>query len=332
MSARTSSPFSAKASPRDTAARRRTGKHRLGRSDLWPLLKQAVSDWLDHNDSRLAASLACYTLLSIAPLVILSVAVAGLAFGDKAARGEIAGQIGGVVGADAAHAIEAIVFNAKTPTSGVVGTIVGIVVLVFGASGVFAELQSALNTIWGVAPKPGRGVIGIVRDRFFSFAMVVAVAFLLLVSLLVSTALAAGEKFFSGYLAGGGVLWEILNFAVALGVSTLLFAAVFKVVPEAKIKWRSVWLGALVTALLFSLGKLLLGLYIGRSSVTSSYGPAGSLVALVIWIYYTSQIVFFGAELTQAGARRTEGRVEPDENAVAVQARAPTAPAPPSSS
>jgi membrane protein len=283
------------------------------------MLKETVGDWNDHNASRLAASLACYTLLSIAPLVVLSVAVAGLAFGDKAARGEIAGEIGSVVGADAAHAIEAIVFNAKTPTSGIIGTVVGVVVLLFGASGVFGELQSALNAIWGVAPKPGRGFMGIVRDRFFSFAMVLAVAFLLLVSLVVSAGLAAAGKFFAEYLPGGAGVWQVVNFAVSLGITTLLFALIFKFVPEAEIAWKDVGIGALVTALLFSLGKLLVGLYIGRSSVASSFGAAGSLVALVIWVYYSSQIIFLGAEFTQVYARRRSGRVKPTENAVAVE-------------
>jgi membrane protein len=286
---------------------------------VWPLLKETVERWSQDNASRLAASLACYTLLSIAPLVVLAVAVAGFAFGDAAARGEIAGEIGAVVGADAAHAIQAIVVNAKTPTSGVFGSIVGIAVLVFGASGVFGELQSALNVIWGVAPKPGRGLRGIVRDRFFSFAMVWTVAFLLLVSLIVSAALAAVGKFFADKLPGGTAVWQAVNFTVAVGITTLLFAVIFKVVPDAEIEWRDVWLGAFVTALLFDLGKLLLALYIGRSSVTSTFGAAGSLVALVIWVYYTSQIVFLGGEFTHAYALRVRGRIPPDKNAVAVR-------------
>lgn len=282
------------------------------------MLRQTVVDWDAHNASRLAASLACYTLLSIAPLVILSVAIAGLAFGDQAARGEIAAQIGSVVGSNAAHSIEAIVVSARAPSSGIVGTIVGIVILLFGASGVFNELQSALNTIWGVAPKPGRGFGGLVRDRFFSFAMVVAVAFLLLASLLVSAALEAVGKFFAHSLPGGAALWLVANFVVSLATTTILFALIFKVVPEAEVEWRDVIVGALVTSVLFALGKWLVGLYIGRSSVTSSFGAAGSLVALVIWVYYSSQIVFLGAEFTQVYARRFGGRIRPLGDAVAV--------------
>jgi membrane protein len=303
----------------------RTSPEKKGRSrrrpsgrELLLVLKNTVHDWSAHNASRLAASLACYTLLSIAPLVVLSVAIAGLAFGEQAARGEIAGEIGKVVGPSAAQAIQAVVVNAKEPTSGLVSTVVGLTVLLFGASGVFTELQSALNTIWGVTPKPGRGLRGIVRDRFLSFAMVLTVAFLLLVSLVVSAALAATGKFFEHYLPGGDAVWQVLNFLVSALVAAFVFALIFEVVPDVKVPWRDVAPGALVTSLLFSAGKFALSLYIGRSSVTSSYGAAGSLVALVIWVYYSSQIVFLGAEFTQTWARRIGGEVRPSDNAIAV--------------
>ncbi len=299
-----------------------SGRH-FGLRDLWPTLKQTVKDWDAHNASRLAAALACYTLLSMAPLVVLAVAVAGLAFGDQAARGQISAEIGSVVGASAADAIQALVVNARAPSAGIVGTVVGIVILFFGASGVFNELQSALNTIWGVEPKQGRGFAGLVRDRFFSFAMVVAVAFLLLASLLVSAGLEATGKFFAQALPGGATVWLIANFVVSLGATTLLFALVFKVVPEATIQWRDVIVGAFITSLLFALGKWGLGLYIGRSSVTSSFGAAGSLVALILWIYYSSQIVFLGAEFTQVYARRFGGRIQPAKDAVAVVGPSP---------
>jgi membrane protein len=288
------------------------------------LLPQAYRQWRDHNASRLAASLCCYAILSCAPLVVLSVALAGWVFGDRAGRGEIAGQIGAVVGGDAAHALEAIVFHAKEPASGIVATIAGLGVLVFGASGAFVELQSALNAIWGVAPRPGRGFGGVVRDRFFSFGMVMAVAFLLLSSLVVSAALAAAGKFVSAHAPGGATLAEAINLVASLGIVALLFALVFKVVPQAAIDWRDVWPGAVLTAVLFSLGKLLLAAYVGHSSVTSAYGAAGSLVALVLWVYYTSQILFFGAEFTRAHARRAGREVRPSESAVLV-APAPAA-------
>lgn len=297
----------------------RNSRRRLHMRDWVSLVKQTVHDWCAHNASRLAASLACYTLLSIAPLVVLSVAVAGLVFGDKAARGEIAGQIGSVVGPSAAQAIQSLVLNAREPRSGLVSTIVGLVVLLFGASGAFTELQSALDTIWGVAPRPGRGLRGLVRDCFFSFAMVLTVAFLLLVSLVVSAGLAATGKFFEEYLPGGDALWQVVSVAASVILAAIVFALIYKVVPDAKVSWRDVIPGAFVTSLLFSAGKFALSIYIGRSSVTSSYGAAGSLVALVIWVFYSSQIVFLGAEFTQVYARRRGGRIRPSPNAVGVE-------------
>jgi membrane protein len=284
--------------------------------DAWAVIKETASDWSEDDAARLAASLAYYTLLSIAPLIVLAVAIAGLVFGEDAARGQIASQIGALVGTQAAQAIEAIARNANAPETGVVSSLIGIVVLLFGASGVFGELQSSLNAIWEVEPKPGRGVLGIVKDRFFSFTMVVGVAFLLLVSLVLSAAVAALGSYLSGALPGGEALWTVLNLALSIAIVTLLFALVFKVVPDVEIRWRDVWVGAFVTALLFSLGKFLIGLYLGKSSFTSSYGAAGSVVALVVWVYYTSQIVFLGAEFTQVYARRFGSRIMPSEKAV----------------
>ena len=281
-----------------------SSRRRVSPRAIWSLIKDTVKDWDAHNASRLAASLACYTLLSIAPLIVLSIALAGWVFGEQAARGEISAQIGHVVGPSAANAIQAIVVNARPAAAARGGTLVGLAILLVGASGVFHELQSALNTIWSVDPQPGRGLLGVLRHRVLSFAMVLAVAFLLLVSLLVSAALEAAGKFFAQSLAGGATVWLIVNFVISLAITSLLFALIFKVVPEISIRWRDVILGAVVTALLFDLGKWVLGLYIGRSSITSSFGAAGSLAALVIWVYYSSQIVFLGAEFTQVYSRR----------------------------
>ena len=283
---------------------------------MWSLLKETISDWSDDSAARLAAALAYYTLLSIAPMVVLAVAIAGLAFGDEAARGQISQQIGAVVGGQAAEAVEAIARNARAPDTGVLSSVLGVIVLLFGASGVFGELQSSLDTIWEVQPKPGRGILGVIKDRFFSFTMVLGVAFLLLVSLVLSTALSALGRYLSGALPGGAMLWTALNFVLSLGLITLLFALIFKVVPDAEIRWRDVWVGALVTAALFTVGKLLIGLYLGRSTFASSYGAAGSVVALVVWVYYSSQIVFLGAEFTQVYARRFGSRIKPSDNAV----------------
>jgi membrane protein len=290
------------------------------------MLKDTGKDWLEDNAPRLAASLALYTLMSIAPLLIFAVSVAGLVFGEEAARGQIAGQLAGLLGEKGAVAVQAILANAKTPSSGVVGTVVGLALALFGASGVFGELQGTLNTIWDVESRPGRGVRGFVRDRFFSFTLVLGVAFLLLVSLVLSAALSAVGAYFSQTLPGGTTLWQVLNFLISLGVTSLLFALIYKVVPDVTIQWRDVWVGAIATALLFALGKLAIGLYVGRSSVASPFGAAGSVVALVVWVYYSAQILFFGAEFTQVYARRRGARIEPTKNAVPIQRRLEIAP------
>ncbi|MEP7053268.1 MAG: YihY/virulence factor BrkB family protein [Pseudomonadota bacterium] len=287
------------------------------------VIKETLTAWDEDNVTRLAASLAYFTLLSIAPLIILAVAVAGLAFGEEAARQHIAGELSGVVGRGAAGAIESIAKNARAPGSGVFSVIVGLIVLLFGASGVFGELQSALNTVWEVAPKPGRGVLGIVKDRFFSFTMVVGVAFLLLVSLIVSAALTWVGQAFASSLPGGAAVWQVLNFCISLAVVTALFALMFKTVPEAHIQWRDVWVGSAVTAVLFTLGKFGLGIYLGSAGVSSAYGAAGSIVALVIWVYYSSQVLLLGAEFTQVYALRYGSRITPDDHAVPLEKAEP---------
>jgi len=280
------------------------------------LVKTTATDFMDDNAPRLAAALAYYALLSLAPLIVLALAIAGLLVDEEAARGSIARELSGLVGTAGGQAIESIVRNAKAPTAGIVSTVLGVVVLLFGASGVFGELEAALDTIWEVAPRPGRGIGGLIRDRLFSFAMVMGVAFLLLVSLIMSAALAAMGRLLSGALPGGEVAWQGVNFVLSLGVVTGLFALTFKTVPHAKVAWRDVWIGAFVTALLFTFGKLLIGLYLGKTSFSSAYGAAGSLVLLVIWVYYSASILLLGAEFTQAYAAEYGSRIEPSEGAV----------------
>lgn len=286
---------------------------------VWQVLKETGTAWDEDNVTRLAASLAYYTLLSIAPLIILAVAVTGLAFGEEAARQHIAGEIAGVVGAGAADAIQSIAKNAHTPGTGVLSVAVGLLVLLFGASGVFGELQSALNTVWDVAPKPGRGIWGVVKDRFFSFTLVVGVAFLLLVSLVVSAGLTWVGQVFEQTLPGGAIVWQVLNFGISFAVVTALFALMFKKLPDVNIKWRDVWVGSAVTAALFTLGKFGLGIYLGSAGVSSAYGAAGSIVALVIWVYYSAQVLLIGAEFTEVYARRFGSQITPDDKAVAVE-------------
>jgi membrane protein len=295
-------------------ARARSGST-LGK--VWALLKETGKDFVDDNATSLAGSLAYFTLLSLAPLIVIALAIAGLAVDQEATRDQLSEQLGAVVGPQGASAVDAIVENARTPSAGIVSSVLGVVVLLFGASGVFGELQSALNKIWEVEPKPGRGLWGTIRDRLFSFAMVMGVAFLLLVSLLLSTALAAVGRFLEQSLPGGEPLWQVVNFVLSLSIVSALFAVTFKVVPDAKVRWRDVWMGAVVTAFLFSVGKFLIGLYLGKSSVASSYGAAGSLVLLVIWVYYSAAILFLGAEFTQVYAKRFGTNIRPSSNAVA---------------
>jgi len=289
------------------------------------LVRQTASDWIDDHAPRLAAALAYYALLSLAPLIVVALAVASFAFDEEAARGGIARELGGLVGSAGAEAIQNIVKNAKAPAAGIVSSVIGGIVLLFGASGVFGELEAALDTIWEVKPREGQGIRGLIRERLFSFAMVMGVAFLLLVSLVVSTALAALGRFLSGALPGGEAVWQVLNFVISLGVVTCLFAVTFKTVPHARVAWRDVWIGSFVTALLFTLGKLLIGLYLGRASVSSGYGAAGSLVVLVIWVYYSASILLFGAEFTQVYAATYGSRIQPADNAVPLHPSAQTA-------
>jgi membrane protein len=285
-------------------------------TSAWSLVKRTVDEAGEDKIPRMAAALSYYTVLSLSPLLVVAIAVAGIVFGEDAARGQIAQQLQQVFGPEAGEAIQAMIVHAKKPSSGIIGTVVGGIVLLLGASGVFGELQESLNTIWEVAPRPNRGILGIVKDRFFSFTMVLGVAFLLLVSLLVSAGLAALGTWFSAQFAGVEWIWQVVNFAVSLGIITLLFALVFKVVPDVKIALKDVWMGAAVTAALFSLGKFLIGYYVGKAGVASPFGAAGSLMVIVIWVYYSAHILFIGAEFTQVHARASGARIEPDRDAV----------------
>jgi len=283
--------------------------------EAWPVLKQTVSEWVDDKAPQLGAALAFYSILSLAPLLVIVITIAGAVFGADAAQSEIVAQMERLVGRDGAEAVEEMIAHAQQPETGVTASVVGVVTLLLGASGVFGQLQDTLNTIWNVKPKPGRGIGGFLRDRFLSFAMVLGTGFLLLVSLVLSATLASLGKFLSGLLPGAETLWLIVNEIVSFAVIAVLFGLIFKLVPDVKTSWKDIWVGAALTALLFTVGKFVLGLYLGRQSVGSAYGAAGSFVVLVIWIYYSAQILFFGAELTQVYAQRYGSRIVPDENA-----------------
>src|SRR5437868_557136 len=290
----------------------------MNAKEIWELLKETFSDWNEDKAPRLAAALAYYTLFSIAPLLFIVIAIAGLVFGREAVQGQIQTQIQGLVGEQAATTIQSMVQGANKPSSSIIATVIGIVTLVFGAAGLFGQLQDALNTIWEVQPKPGRSFLDTLKERFLPFTMILGVGFLLLVSLVVSAGLSALGAFFSGLLPGLEFVWQIVNFVVSFGVITLLFAMIYKVLPDAKIAWNDVWIGAAATALLFTIGKVLIGLYLGRSAVGSTYGAAGSLIVVLIWVYYSTQLLFLGAEFTQVYARKYGSRIQPAENAVAL--------------
>lgn len=298
--------------PRPVDESARPARHARG-VRYWGLLKQAANDWLEDNAMRLAASLAFYTMLSLAPLLVIAIKVVGAIFGEDAARTQIKNYSTDLMGAKAADAIAAMA--GYKLSGGLIATIVSAVVLIVSSGSVFGELQDALNTVWEVKPKPGRAWWTIIRERFFSYMLVLGACFLLLVSLIISAALAGVTRWLH---PGQSIAWSILYFLISIGVVTCLFAMLFKYLPDVKILWRDVWVGALVTGLLFSIGKLVLGWYLGRASTTSVYGAAGSLVAMLLWVYYSAQILFFGAELTRAYARRTRGGIKAADNAVKV--------------
>jgi len=282
------------------------------------VFKQSFSEFGEDKATRLSAALAYYSIFSIAPLIIIVISVAGLVFGTKAVSGQLHGQISGIVGDQGAQTIESMISAARKPSHSMIATIIGIVTLLLGASGVFGQLQDALNTIWEVKPKPGRGILGVLRDRFLSMAMVLGTGFLLLISMLLSAALSAVTGMMGNVLGMGPVLAEILHNAVAFAVVALLFAMIFKVLPDAQVRWRDVWPGAIFTAVLFTLGKFLLALYLGRAATASAYGAAGSLVIVLLWVYYSSLILFFGAEFTQVFAKKRGSRIVPSKNAIGV--------------
>lgn len=283
-------------------------------SEYLQLLKTAWSEWSEHKATKLAAALAFYTMLSIAPLLIISIKIIGKFFSDAAAKQRIGDYVATVASPKAAEAAKDMIAHASQGGSGVIATIVSVVILLLSASGVFGELQDSLNTIFEVKPKPNRGILGIIKDRFFSMTLVLGTAFLLLVSMVASTVLTGMTK----SIGGEGFIFEALNFVVSFAVTALLFSLMFKYLPDVKLQWRNVFIGGALTAVLFTVGKFLLGWYLGRASTTSIYGAAGSLVAMLLWVYYSAQILFFGAEFTRAYALAHGDGKQPEANAVKV--------------
>src|ERR1051325_5454300 len=282
------------------------------------VLKQSFTEVGEDKVVRLSAALAYYAIFSIAPLIIIVMSVAGLVFGTEAVTGQLQGQMRGVVGDQGAQMIESMISAARKPHESIVATVIGVATLLLGASGVFGQLQDALNTIWEVKPKPGRGILGMLRDRFLSMAMVLGTGFLLLISMVLSAALNALTGMMGNAFGAGPIVAEILQNVVSFGVISLLFAMIFKILPDAHVKWRDVWPGAIFTAGLFTLGKFLLGLYLGRAATASAYGAAGSLIIVLLWVYYSSVILFFGAEFTQVFAKERGSRIVPAKHAIGV--------------
>ena len=283
------------------------------------LLKDTVAHWWNDDTFSLGAALAFYTLFSIAPVVVIAVAIAGSAFGTEAALREFLHEVRGVAGPQVAGAIGDIAHRARNGSTSVFATVISVVALLIGATTVFAQLQDALNHIWGVKPKEGKPLLAMLKDRFWSFTVVLGIGFLLLVSLVFTATLAALANWLSASaLPGGLLLWWVLSVVVSFALTTLLFALIYKMLPDVNLAWGDVWVGAAVTAALFTAGKHLIGLYLGESTWISVYGAAGSLVVVLLWVYYSSQLLLLGSEFTRAYANRTGKGVAPTEDAVAV--------------
>ena len=283
---------------------------------LWTLIKETFAQWSADNPFQLAAALAYYTLFSMAPLLMIAIAVAGLVFGQEASQNQVIGIIEDLVGVQGARAIQEIIESAgQRPDAGFFATAVGMILLLLGAGGVVGQLQDSLNTIWRVVPKTSRGILGFLQDRLVSYSMVLSVGFLLVVSLVISAVLTAASGIVGSFLSIDAASAHVLDFVVSFVFIMLLFAIIYKFVPDVRIAWRDVWIGAATTSLLFSVGKFLIGFYLGHSTVASIYGAAGSLVTLLLWVYYSSLMFFFGAELTQVYATRYGSKVTCAENA-----------------
>ena len=286
-----------------------------------PLFVQAYHEWSEDCALRFSAALAYYSIFAMAPLVIIAISVAGLVFGEEAARGQIYQQIEWLIGPKAALEIQSIIQASSDSGKSTLATIIGLITLLIGASGVFGQLKDALNSIWGVQLRPGKTFVALIKDYLQDFSMVLGVGFLLLISLLLGAALQALNQFLTAYLQLPSFI-EPLTAVISLFILIVLFAAIFKVLPDVEIGWKDVWIGATVTAILFTLGKYLIGLYLGSSSISSSFGAAGALILILVWVYYSTTIFLFGAEFTKVYADQFGSGIHPSRNACFVdQAR-----------
>lgn len=280
-------------------------------ANFWILTKAAASSWIDDYAQSMGAALAYYTLFSVAPLLLIVISIAGLTFGVEAARGEIVDQLQGLMGHQGAQAVQGLLETVNKPATSILATIIGSLLLLVGATSVFAELQDALDRIWRAPKRNKQGMWSLLRARLLSFGMILGIGFLLMVSLVVSAAMAAFGRFIGPVFSEWQMFANLINFMFSFVFSTTMFAMIYKIMPRADVDWADVWIGATVTALLFTMGKFLIGLYLGRSGVTSGFGAAGSLVVLLLWVYYSAQIFLMGAEFTWAyavtfGSRKEE--------------------------
>ena len=282
----------------------------MTRKDLWELLTETWNAWSTHKAPRSGAALAYYTTFSLAPLLVIVIAIAALVFGQEAAQGKIVTELQGVVGVESARAIQAMIEKARAPTAGLFATVLSLMTLLIGATGVVSELKDTLNTIWHVEPLPDSGLLSTLKARLMSLAFVLGIGFLLLVLLVVSAGLAVLSGFFSHLVPSPWLLhvWQVVNFVVSLSVITVLFAMLYRFLPDTEVPWRDVGIGAGITALLFVISKFLIGLYLAKSSIGSAYGPAGALVLVLAWVYYASLVFLFGAEFAAVYAHRHGSR------------------------
>lgn len=276
----------------------------FGRVPVWTLLKSAAYGWVNDRCPSMGAAIAYYAVFSLAPLLILAIAMAGLLFGRDAAQGAVVAELAGLIGRDSAAAVQALIEGARDKETGILATIIGTVILLFGATGAFSEIQGALNVIWKVDSPDRNPFFGVLRQRLLSLSLVAVVGFLMLASLLVSAALTAFGDYLHRIVTGLQTILQVVNLLASFATVTVLFALIFKILPDARIAWRDVWLGAIVTAFLFTVAKSLLSLYIGNSDLISGYGASAALVVILVWVYYSSQIMLFGAEITRAYAQR----------------------------
>jgi membrane protein len=287
-----------------------TGKEALD------LTKETFRQWSEDKVSRLAAAVAYYALFSLAPLLVILVVIIGFVYGPDAAEGRLVDQIGGAVGDEAAQTIETAIANAYEEGQGTLATILSLAILAFTATGVVVQLQDSLDTVWGVHERPDRGIMSTIMSRVWGFVLVAVIGVIVIASFVADAVISGLLEYFAQFFPGAGIVGLAANFVLSLAIFTLIFGAVFKLLPHAEVAWRDVWLGAFVTAVLFSIGKIGLGLYLGRAGPGSMYGAAGSLVALLVWVYYSAQLLLLGAEFTQVYANRYGSKVKASEQAV----------------